>query len=237
MSGNRHMLKNSYKLIILSTLIFLVVSYGCKKEIVTTPSISYNYFPSDIGTWVEYNVDSIYHSEDDNNNDDSIYAYHFEIRELIDSTYTDIEGREIQVIKRFRRADSLSEWNLANIWTQRLNSLNAYRIEDNIAFHKLSFPIKSSITWNSNDANSLQEEICSYEYFHEPGIFNSIAFDSTVSVLEFDEDNYIMKRFSNEIYASGVGLVFKVRNELEKNNGLVVSGLEYKMVIKAFGKN
>ena len=233
------MFKNVNRLIFffsVLTFIFLIVLLGCKKEVITPSSVSFNYFPSEIGTWVEYHVDSIFHSEDDNHNDDSVFTFHFEIKDRIDSSYIDIEGRNIQIVKRFHRNDSLSEWTLSNVWTQRLNSLNAYRTEDNITYHKLSFPIKSTTTWNSNDANTLDEELCMYEYFHEPGIFNSLSFDSTLSVLEVDQDNYIMKKYGNEIYASGIGLIYKERIDLEKNNGIIVSGLEYKMVVKGYGK-
>jgi hypothetical protein len=216
-------------------LLVLLISSSCKKESVTAIPVSLNYFPVTVGLWKEYTVDSVYHADTDNNNDDSVYRYHFYIREVIDSSYTDNEGRSIQVIRRYKRSDTLSTWNIINVWTQRLSSINAYRTEDNISLHKLSFPINSSITWNANDANTGEEEINYYEYFHEPDIFNNITFDSTTSVMQVNENNYVMKQFGNEIYATGVGLIFKERDELSKKNGVVVSGFEYKMTIRSWG--
>ena len=210
---------------------------GCGKETIIIPATSFNYFPVEKGKWVEYIVDSTYHSENDNGNDDSVYSYHFEIREEIDSSYTDDSGRINQIIKRYRRYNPASSWSLTNIWTQSLSTSSAYRTEDNITYHKLSFPINSTIMWNGNDANTFDEELYYYDYFHEPAIYNSLSFDSTISIIQVDENNYVEKVYGREVYAAGVGLIFKERDELGKLNGIAVKGLEYKMLVKDFGFN
>jgi hypothetical protein len=118
-----------------------------------------------------------------------------------------------------------------------LTSISAYRTENNISYHKLAFPIDEDITWNGNDANTDDEEMYSYEYFHIPGTYQSLDFDSTLSVLQIDEDNFIEKIFKQEVYASGVGLVYKQVSNLGKVNGIVVSGYEIRMEIKDYGKD
>ena len=90
--------------------------------------------------------------------------------------------------------------------------------------------------WNGNDANTMEEEFYTYEYFHQPEVINSLSFDSTISVLQIDENNFVERIFGNEIYAAGVGLIFKERDELGKQNGVVVKGLEYRMQVKAYGQ-
>ena len=213
----------------------MILVSGCKKETIPLTSASYNYFPVAKGKWVEYSVDSIYHSENDNNNDDSVYSYHFLIREEIDSSFKDGSGKIRQVLKRFRRIDSTDAWTLSDVWTQSLTSTLAYRTENNVNFHKLSFPINSTITWNGNDINTMEEEMYFYEYFHEPGMFNMLSFDSTISVIQIDENNFVERIFGNEIYAAGVGLIFRQRDDLGKRNGVVVSGLEYRMEVIDYG--
>jgi hypothetical protein len=215
-------------------LLFLT---GCKRELIDPTSPSQNYFPTEIGNWVEYSVDSVYHAENDNQNDDSVKYFHFEIREVIDSSFIDGAGKTLQVIKRYYRIDSASEWTFLNVWTQMLTSISAYRTENNISYHKLAFPIDEDITWNGNDANTDDEEMYSYEYFHIPGTYQSLDFDSTLSVLQIDEDNFIEKIFKQEVYASGVGLVYKQVSNLGKVNGIVVSGYEIRMEIKDYGKD
>ncbi len=216
--------------------IVLFFLFGCKKEKLLIVSNTYNYFPVNNGNWVEYTVDSIYHSENDNDNDDSVYTYRFEIRDEIDSAFFDGSGRLNQIIKRYRRTNDLQNWNLSKVWTQSLSSGKAYRTEDNIVYHKLAFPINSTITWNGNDANTFDEEMYYYNSFHESATYNSFNFDSTISVIQIDENNYIQKIYGIEVYAAGVGLIYKVRDELGKQNGVVVKGLEYRMMVTDYGK-
>jgi hypothetical protein len=217
------------------TLIGAVVS--CKKDSVVIPSDSYSYFPTTVGHWIVYEVDSVYHSENDNNNDDSVYTYHFEIKEVLDSSFIDGAGRNNQIIKHYRRNDSLSAWSLTDVWTQTLITTGAYRCENNISVHKLSFPLTMDALWNGNDANTLEPEMFSYEYLHQPDELNFLEFDSTLSVLQTDENNYIEKLYGKEIYATGVGLIFKERDELGKRNGIIVKGLEYRMKITSYGND
>jgi hypothetical protein len=232
-------MNNTLRLFSFSLFCFTATYFftGCRKETLPVSPVSLNYFPTKTGKWVEYSVDSVYHGENDNLNDDSVYYYHCEIKEVIDSAYVDGTGREIQVIKRYYRRFTQEDWSLINVWTQYLTSNSAYRVENNISLHKLAFPISADITWNGNDANAEDEELYSYEYFHEPGIFNSLEFDSTLSVIQVDEDNYIERIFGNEIYATGVGLIFRQYDNLGKINGIVVNGYEIRTTVTAFGNN
>jgi len=154
---------------------------------------------------------------------------------VIDSTFKDETGLVKQVILRYRRTDSLSTWSISDVWTQYLTTTTAYRTENNISFHKLSFPINSFITWNGNDANTLDEEMYYYDYFHEPGTYNSCHFDSTISIIQIDENNYVQKKYGHEVYATNVGLILKEVDDLGKENGVVVNGMEYRMKVISYG--
>ncbi len=216
----------------LSVLFF---STSCKKDSVLPDSPSYNYFPVESGKWVEYDVDSIYHGENDNNNDDSVYSFHFQIREEIDSTFYNGQGQATQILIRYKRESITDSWTLVSVWTQNLNLAGAYRVEENISYHKLAFPINTTITWNGNDANREGEELYTYQDFHTPATVGGIGFDSTLSVLQREDDNYIERIYGMEKYAAGVGMIFKQRDDLGKRNGIVVKGLEYKMTVSDYG--
>lgn len=227
--------KNRKHLLLLILSLSTLSWFSCKKESVESQSLSFNYFPTEKGKFVIYDVDSIYHSENDNNNDDSVYSYHFQIKDKIDSSFIDLEGRLNQVRLRYHRNNDTMPWQLTNVWTQYLSSTSAYVTEDNVKYHKLSFPINSTITWNGNDSNTEDEESYYYEYYHESDQLNGMSFDSTLSVIQIDENNFVETMYGNEIYAAGIGMIYKERNDLGKKNGQVVKGLEYKMVVAGFG--
>jgi len=209
---------------------------ACKKEKVPPISLHYDYFPVTRGSWVIYNVDSIYHAETDNDNDDSVYAFHFQEMYMLDSTYIDASGNEAQVLLRYKRNTSGDEWTFASAWTQSLNLSSAYRTEENVRYHKLAFPISEDINWDGNDGNIHDEEMYHYLSVHEQQTINTLSFDSTITILQRDDNNYVEKIYGKEIYANGVGMVFKERDDLGKRNGVVVSGLEYKMIVVDYGR-
>jgi hypothetical protein len=213
----------------------LALFYSCKEDKITLPIPSYNYFPTDYGRFVVYNADSIVHRTDDNNNDDSISYYHYQLKDVIDSTFPDLEGKKRQVILRYYK-DSITDWTLRNVWSQLLTSSAAYRYEDNISYHKLAFPISSSIKWNGNDMNTDGEELYSYQGIHVSDSYNSFQFDSTINVLQIDEILFIGRTYGVEIYAENVGLIYKERDELTYNGAQQISsGTEYKLIVVDYG--
>ena len=229
------MIKQKQNIFLLLLSLTAFTWYSCKKESVEAPALSYNYFPTESGKYIIYDVDSIYHSETDNNNDDSVFSYHFQIKDKIDSSFVDLEGRVNQVRLRYHRNSDTLPWQLTEVWTQYLSSTSAYLTEENIKYHKLSFPINATITWNGNDSNTEEEELYYYDYFHESDVLNGLSFDSTLSVIQIDENNFVETIYGNEKYAAGVGMIYKERNDLGKTNGQVVKGLEYRMVVVEYG--
>ena len=216
-----------------SLVIFI---FSCKKESITRESSAYHYFPAERGKYVIYDVDSVYHSENDDDNDDSVYYWHFQLKEVIDSTFIDGQGRPAQIIKRYKRENDTLDWNFLNLWTQVLTSSAAYKTEDNVPYHKLSFPVSSRTTWNGNDANTLEIEMYVYENINSALTLNGLYFDSTLSVLQRDDDNNVQKIFGKEIFANHVGMIYKERDNLGKIIGVgIVKGTEYRMKVRSYG--
>jgi hypothetical protein len=222
-----------------------VFVYSCKKDKRIIPTqASYNYFPTEYGRYVVYNVDSTVHRTDDNQNDDSVSYYHFQLKDVIDSSFTDLEGHVRQVVLRYYK-DSTMDWTLRNVWSQLLTSSGAYRYEDNVTYHKLAFPLSSSIRWNGNDMNTLEEEEYEYEDIHVwteltslsyDSVSTTVQFDSTIVVLQIDDLNVIERTYGQEIYAENVGMVFHQRDELKLNGvGNISEGTEYKMTAIDYG--
>ncbi|HRU60515.1 MAG: hypothetical protein ACO1G7_07105 [Bacteroidota bacterium] len=228
---------NRFPLFRLVCICALLVPFllSCKKEKQDPLPISFDYFPTERGRFVIFEVDSIVHAENDNNNDDSVYTFHYEVLEQIDSSFIDGSGRSAQVLKRYHRLTDGDPWNLTSVWTQTLTVSAAYRFEDNITFHKLAFPISENTTWDGNDMNTLDEELYAYEDYHVSRSVNGMAFDSTLSVLQRDDNNFVERVYGQEIYANGVGLIRRQRDDLGKRNGIVVKGTEFTMQVKDYG--
>ena len=219
---------------------FIILAFSilisCGKETLEVPSPSFNYFPTEKGNFVIYNVDSVVHSDEDDNNDDSVYYFHYQVKEVVDSTFIDGEGDERQVLVRYYRKDTTDDWTINSVWTQYLNSTSAYRWEENIPYHKLSFPINSDVEWNQNDQNTLDPVYFQYEEIHASRTLNNMTFDSTIVVTDNAIPNFVEDISNKEIYAAGIGMIYKKNKDLRKTSNQVVSGIELTMVVDSYGR-
>jgi hypothetical protein len=200
----------------------------------------YSYFPLVKGSWTVYDVDSIAHLENDdatNQPDTSIAIYHFKIKEVIDSSFIDGSGNISFLIARYRQSYDSLPFAFQSEWVATLTSNSAQRVEDNVRYIKLAFPISpSSHPWNGNAYNNFQEEEYSYTDIHVPATINNLSFDSTVTVLQLDDSNVLHRIFKQEKYANHVGMIFKQKDSLNVNGILqVTNGYEYRETLQSYG--
>lgn len=221
----------------------LSMVYSCKKDEVL-PGIAGQYsayFPLIKGHWVVYDADSIVHldTDDQYNLDTAIRAYHFQIREEVDSSFIDAQGELAWRVSRYKRTDENSPWLFLNLWTSKINGYSAQRVEDNIRFLKLSFPPDPRVSWNGNAYNNFPVEEYSYENIHDANSFGSILFDSTLTVIQNDFISAINRIDKREIYAKNAGMVYKVLDSLNivnlpNGSTVILNGSEYKLEIRDY---
>lgn len=222
-------------------MVLLILSFASCKEDTLEPSIegSYlGYFPLNTGFWLEYKADSIVHLDSDDifNIDTAIQVFTFEIREEIDDGYYDAEGEWAHRITRYKRtADSLP-WTFLNVWTAKINSRSAQRVEENVRFVKLGFPIERRKTWDGNAYNFFPEELYFYKDIHANSVYGGMVFDSSVTVIQNDFVSNINRIDKKEVYANQVGLIYKQQDSvgivnLPNGSTVILSGVEYRLEI------
>lgn len=206
-------MKSTFKSFLILVMASLLIC-SCKKEsTVVTPDLGYSYFPNNVGHYIIYDVDSIYKDGFSGLLTDGKY----QIKEVVESVFTDNQGRPTMRIERYRK-DTVNypDWTIYNVWTANLNTTNAERFENNIRYIKLVFPVKVGTTWNGNAMNTDVEEDYEYTTAHEPITINNFTFDSVTTVLQADElFNVAQPKFKEEKYAAGVGLVYRKKYVIE----------------------
>jgi len=200
---------------ICSVCIAALLFTACKKDKPTGIYMGYDYFPINIGHWVIYNVDSVY-----------LYPFKlpyqidtdvYQVKEVIDSLYTNNLGQRTAVIDKFKRLPDSVNWVYQKTYTANLSPTEALRKEDNVTYVKLIFPVTATSTWNGGAFNSGEynsgldwdESNFQYTIVNTPATINSIAFDSTLTVLQCDNQNFTQYQYIVEQYATGVGLIYK----------------------------
>jgi len=217
-------------------LLFIMQSFACKKDPAPPVDVGYDYFPTDVGTWVIYDVDSIVY--DDFNN--SIYTYEYQIYERIESTFTDGEGRETQRIERYKRDSTNGAWIIKDVWFANRTNTTAEKVEENVRFIKLTFPARSGNTWDGNASNTIEEWEYRITEYDVAKSINGVYFDSCLTVLQKDYPTAISKEYYLEIYAKHVGLIYKKSINLEISSGNVLDsldkGFDYTIQVNSYGK-
>lgn len=234
--------------------LILVLLSGCYEEETDLPFIGYEYFPNEIGKYVEYKVDSTW--QDDPVGQAAFREAHYFLRELNESFFTDEENREAIRVERYARNNPADNWYIKDVWHKVRTAQLAEQNEENVVFIKHNFPVKEGKTWDGNRKNTLQTlqeiyhqtsipDVWEYQYanIHEPYTVNGFTFDSTVTVIQFDRPAIFgLNLFAKEVYAKDIGLVhkqlniFDVQQSPNSPNGRDTVGFFYEMQVTGFGE-
>jgi hypothetical protein len=205
-------LKNLIPIFIISGLLVTGLN-SCKKDPGPAFDMGYNYFPDEIGTYVVYNVDSIFY--DDRYTPSKKDTFKFQIKEKIQSVFNDSEGRPTMRLERsvkYFNADmdyALMNWKLKDVWIQNKTKRTAEKVEEDVRYIKLAFPVTSDKKWNGNAYNTNPEENYSYNFIDLARTVGNIRFDSVLQVDQHNETNLISQIISEEKYARNVGMIYK----------------------------
>ena len=206
---------------------------GCKKSNSESVKYYYNYFPLEIGAWIEYDVVDIIHSELGSD------TAEYQLKEIAAEEFLDNEGRLTYRIERYWRDDSNANWSAKDVWYSNITRTTAEKVEENMRFTKLIFPINISKYWDGNAYNNLEEWEYYYDSLHKPKLINNLSFDSTITVIQRDNENVVEYEKVKEIYAVDIGLIYKSHIDLDINLSNILdinSGRELEMTVTAYGK-
>jgi hypothetical protein len=229
----------------LKLLIIMMLFSSCsddEQQVMTDPS--YAYFPVEIGTYVTYRADSIYHDQPQADIQGIHDTTSYFLKEVIESEFEDAEGETSLRLERFKKQNMDDEWVLSDVWFAKRSSNNAEKVEENRRYVKLGFPVSEFATWNGNALNNLDEWTYEYDSLELERSYGEFSFPNTITVLQRDFLTEVNDEFAYEIYAEGVGLIFRKHKQLFTrpsylNNRVaenIISGNEFTWEIIDYGK-
>jgi hypothetical protein len=217
-----------------------------KKDLPADSSLlGLDYYPTQVGKYVVYDVDSIVYTELPK--DTVLYKYR--IKEKLVDTFTDNEGKPAirleRSIKWFNPSlayDSIP-WTIKEVWMVNADNQSVQVVESNLRFTKLIFPVKANAIWNGNAANNLEEQDFTYSYIDKNETVNNNVLNNVLLVTQSDYRTLISYDYSVEKYAKGVGLVVKEIKQLLSNTIIankpvedrIESGIIYKQSLVTYG--
>ncbi|MFN0274962.1 MAG: hypothetical protein ACKVPJ_04400 [Chitinophagales bacterium] len=194
---------------------------SCEEEFaeVTTYHAA-DYYPTEVGKYIIYNVDSIVYNETIEND-----TTHWQIKEEIIDTFYDLDSILNHRIERSRRPDDTSAWQVLDEWSVRNKNGNIERDENNLRFIKLAEPVLLNKSWDGtaylgnlfdlpfyrecDRLDFLEDWDYTYIVLDSSVVINSLQFDSVIAVKQQGADNLIELNNAIELYVKGVGLIKK----------------------------
>jgi hypothetical protein len=215
----------SHKTILLA-LISLAFVCCKKKESPELPVYYYSYYPVEVGNWISYEVMQIEHT---NLGSDTLT---YLLKEKITEEFIDDAGDQSYRIERLWKFTQDESYSVKDIWYTTVYATRADKIEENVRFTKLIFPINMDKRWNGNAFNTLEKWDYKYDSLHLAKTINGLQFDSTIQVNQSNVINPFQQKVASEIYANHVGLVHKSYKNID--NGI---GRELYMTVSGYGKD
>jgi len=186
---------------------------ACKKRDPEVPYSGTRYFPLQQGNYILYDVDSIVYDAFNQ----SVDTLNFKIKMMIGDPYTDAEGNPgFKVLRYFQLSDTL-DFKLQDVWYARKTRRNVEQVEENKRYVKLALPPGKGTSWDGNSKNDLPTWDYYIKDLHIARNINGHSFDSTLTVVQYDDKGEVLtqSRYSEEKYASGIGMVYYYREWID----------------------
>lgn len=181
----------------------------------------YQYFPLRVGMERIYQVDSFtFDAINDRPVIDSSSSF---IRELFVEKYENSLGEEVYRIERYNAGYPTGPWVIKDVVTEQIEVEKAVRVENNLRFTPLVFPIRLEKNWEGNlyiephysifvNGELLEDVYLEWNY-QISGVdsiaqISGIDFEQLV-VTEVNEENAVTLRREVASYAPEIGLVYK----------------------------
>jgi hypothetical protein len=205
----------------------LIALASCTESNVVPLEDGRDYYPLEVGRFLEYRLDSIIFDDSQGGNiQDTLSGF---IREVITGKFEGLTGDTSYIIERSFRRDETDSWVVTNNFTESTDNSSAFRQEGNLTQVKMRFPLRDNTRWDPTTfidpstevqvGTELIEMFTNWEGLvialdssENVGAFN---FEKVLTSQQADDDNDIERRFVMEKYAAGIGLVLRVDSILD----------------------
>lgn len=206
-------------------VIMLILIMGCKKqvEIIGYPTGN-DFYPFQVGKMYLYRLDSTVPG----NFNTVLITKSYQAMDTVESTFMDNSGRlSYRIFRYLRDTAGRQPWRFAYTLVATPTTNQIEFVEENFRFIKLHNPVKNDFNWLGN--SYIDTRSSEYLYFDnwnytyrdvgDSYTTSGIKYDSTATILQVDDFSpagpfdptlpYQQRNYSMEVYAKGIGLVYK----------------------------
>jgi len=217
-------MKGVYFSILILVTIWLQFA-GCKKQMasLSLPGLT-DLYPMQVGKVYLYRLDSTITSSFGS----ALIIVSYQAKDSIESKFTDASGRtSFRIFRYLRDTLGLNPWSYTATYAVTFDTNHTEFVDNNLRFINLVQPVANSTAWKGNCCINtilpspyyfMNEWVYQYQNSDMPftvlkGIINHtytvIQQDQTNPSGPFDPADYKERIYSIEVYAKGIGLIYK----------------------------
>lgn len=215
-------------------LISLFLICSCTEEIPVNPeALGLKYYPLQTGDYWIYKVSEVrYKNQFAEQASDSINYY---VRERIDTVFKNLTGEDTFKFNRSRRQTPLEEWGQDSLFVVNKSATDVRITQNNRKVVSFIFPVLEGKKWNahifntqSSVTNAAEATFYTFANTGHPVVINGNTYSNTVKVVQVVNDNAIEQQDLHEVYAYGVGRIFKQKlsyqfcSDPDRQNGCAI---------------
>ena len=220
-------------------LAVLAMVAGCSEEERLINDTDMAYFPFQTGLFRIYTVQETRHTPGE-----EPLELNYELMTVVADSFPS-QDHYTYVIHRSRRASETAPWEPLDTWSARKDRHAVIIAEGNTSFVKARFPISPDHRWDGNALNSMGHDEYAFADIHQPMQIDGMTFEKTVTVEEErNEDPIVFRDERREVYAMGIGLVYRETTQLNYctddtclGQQKIEEGFEMKVAIKQYGRH
>ena len=137
-----------------------------------------------------------------------------QLKEVIGDEFVGENGEKLNEVLRYVRPNGLEVFRLDSVFSVRKDENVVVKMEHNIPYVKMDFPIEEGKTWNGNQFNARPLKDFLAEDVNASKTIGNSNFSNTITVIESQDSSLVDKELRYEIYADEVGLVYKKTESL-----------------------
>ena len=187
--------------------------FGCKKSETEVVDIGLKYYPTSADFYRIFQVDSIVF----NDFTERVDTFQYFIKETIIGNYQVENETRTSVLDQKKRKLVDPFW-LDNLsWSFQKDNFTVEENKNNTPKIVLIFPIKTSISWNSNTRNSLDQEEYTITNLKSETILGN-TFNNVITIEKFNETDPLQlnTEIGEEKYAQDVGLIYLYEKRVKR---------------------
>lgn len=215
-------MRKPYTLFLTINLLFILLNSCAKNDTDPANMNMADYYPLKLGKFITYKLDSTVFT---NLNTQRVVRTYI-VQDIIDAIQKDNLGNDAYRIRRMIRSNTdTTKWmdNATFLVTPYEHRIEFQ--ENNLRFIKLTNPVSLITTWKGNSKINVIDDFLrfyenwdyAYDKINEPFTVNNKIYPETLTVLQADKLDgnpadpkaFYQKTKSIEVYAKGVGLIYK----------------------------